>query len=59
MGFEMGALKAFLQAVCAYCSGVEPNSFKRLVQFSVVELKSLGSMKTKLKAACNRFTGRL
>ena len=58
MGFEMCALKAFLQAVCAYCSGAEPNSFKRLVQFSVVALKSLVSMKTKLKAACNRFTGR-
>ena len=59
MGFEMGALKAFLQAVCAYCSGVEPNSFKRLVQFSVAELECVTDRKALLKAACNRFTGRL
>ncbi len=45
MGFEMGALKAFLQAVCAYCSGVEPNSFKRLVQFSVVEIECVADTK--------------
>ena len=50
MGFEMGALKAFLQAVCAYCSGVEPNSFKRLVQFSVAELECVTDMKALLKS---------
>ena len=51
MNFEMCALNVLNDRFfCADCSDAEPNSFKRLVQFSVAELECVTDMKALLKS---------